>query len=453
MSASRPSRSILSALALLAMAGLAQAQEAGGGDTGGDGGGAAEASPDSTQTATVTTSSDENKPYFLRASQGLAHDDNVFRVADARGPQSDWISSTALITGFSQPFGRQRGFGNATLRGNAYRDQSQLNNLGYDLGLGLDWSTVERLSGDVTINASQTLASFADYGSADRESIGKNQEVSQRYAARAQYGITAVWALTGLLEYERIDFTADEFANRERTATTFGGGVRYRPSAIWAFGLGARRIDGSYPNSVVRNGAPVADDYTSDNIDLTARLYATGLSTFAARVSFTDEKHDLDTARDFNGVTGSLDWDYQATGKLNLGLSLSRDTGSSTNSTTVTGVNTFLTDSNLTNRLDLRSTWRATSKIRVTAALAYWRDSFDDQFTEIVDGGQVISFADESANSYSFDLRVNYQATRTLGFECGGRHNDRGSTGRSVNTLNGFTSNTLFCNATLALRG
>lgn len=445
----RPSKSILGALALLAATGLARAQE-----EGGDGGAAAEASADSAQTATnINASPDEGKPYFLRASQGLAHDDNIFRVADERGTKSDWISSTALIAGFSQPFGRQRGYGNATLRGNAYRDQSQLNNLGYDLGLGLDWSTIERLSGDVTINASQSLASFADYGSADRESLGKNQELSQRYAAHAQYGITAVWALTGLLEYERIDFTADEFANRERTALIFGGGVRYRPSGIWAFGLGARRIDGSYPQSAVRNGVAVADDYTSDNIDLTARLFATGLSTFAARVSFTDEKHDLSSARDFRGVTGSLEWDYQVTGKVNVGLSLSRDTGSTTNSTTISGVNTFLTDANLTNRVGVRSTWNATGKIRVTAAAAYWRDSFDDQFTEIIDGGAVIGVRDESANSYSLDLRVNYQATRTLGFLCGGRYEDRGSSGRNVNTLNGFTSTTLFCNATLALRG
>lgn len=447
----RPSKSMMSALALLAASGLAQAQA-----EGGDAGAAApaEASAEPTQAASsVNASPDEGKPYYLRASQGLAHDDNIFRVADNRGTQSDWISSTALITGFSQPFGRQRGFGNATLRGNAYRDQSQLNNLGYDLGLGLDWSTIERLSGEVTVRASQTLASFADYGSADRESVGKNQELSQRYAARAQYGITAAWALTGLLEYERIDFTADDFASRERNATTFGGGARYRPSGVWAFGLGARRIDGSYPRSVVRNGVFVADDYTSDNIDATARLFATGLSTFAARLSYTDERHDLSSARDFSGLTGSIEWDYQATGKVNVGVSLSRETGSSTNSTTVTGVDTFLTDSNLTNRIGLRTTWAATAKIGVTASAAYWRDSFDDQFTEIIDGNQVIRFTDESANSYNLDLRVNYQATRTLGFVCGGRYEDRGSTGRSVNTINGFSSTTLFCNATLALRG
>lgn len=441
----RPSKSILGALALVAVAGLAQAQE-----EGGDAGAPAEASADSVQSASsINASPDEGKPYFLRTSLGLAHDDNVFRVPDERGTQKDWITSAAVIAGFSQPFGRQRGYGNATLRGNSYRDQSQLTNFGYDLGLGLDWSTIERLSGDVSINASQSLASFGDYGSADAEAIGKNQERSQRYATSARYGITAAWALTALLEYERIDFTADEFDNRERNATTFGGGVRYRPSGIWAFGLGARRIDGSYPRAFVRNGVVVADDYTSDNIDLSATLVATGLSTFSARLSFTDEDHELDSTRDFSGLTGSIDWNYQITGKVNVGLGLSRETGSTSSSTTVTGVNTFLTDSNLTNRFDARATWDASGKIRVSAAVAYWRDSFDDQFTE---GGEV-GVTDESANSYSLDLRVRYQATRAFTFECGGRYNDRGSTGRSVTIDNGYTSTTVFCNAILALRG
>jgi len=452
----RPSKSLFGTLVLLAATGLAQAQEEGGDGgaaAGAAAGSAAEASPDSTQIATVNASTDENKPYYLRASQGFAHDSNVFRVPDQFGTQSDWVSSTALIAGFSQPFGRQRGYGDATLRANAYSDQSQLNNFGYDLRLGLDWSTIERLSGDVSARLSQSLADFSDYGSADREAAGKNQELSQRYAARAQYGITAAWALTALLEYERIDFTADEFANRERNATTFGGGVRYRPSGIWAFGLGARRIDGSYPQSVVSNGVVVADNYTSDNIDLTARLIATGLSTFSARLSFTDEVHELDTSRDYSGLTGSIEWDYRITGKVNIGLGLSRETGSSTDATTLSGVNTFLTDSNLTDRLDMRASWDATSKIRVSAAAAYWHDTFDDQFTEIVNGGQVIRFSDESADSYSLDLRVRYQATRTVSLECGGRYTDRGSTGRNINLDNGFTSTVVFCNGVLALRG
>jgi hypothetical protein len=441
---------------LLLAASAAMAQEEGGAsgaDAGSTGDPAAAEAGTTEQGGVTNISTDEAQPYFLRASQGLAHDDNIYRVPDRLGPKSDWISSTALIAGFTQPFGRQRGYGNATLRGNSYRDQSQLNNLGYDLGLGLDWATVERISGNVSMQASQGLASFADYGSANAEAIGKNQELSQRYAARAQYGITAAWALTALLEYERIDYTADEFANRERNGTTFGGGVRYRPSGIWAFGLGARRIDGSYPQSTVRNGVVIADDYTSDNIDLTATLIATGLSTFSARLTFTDEEHELDSSRDYSGLTGSIEWDYQITGKVGLGLSLSRETGTSSNSTTITGVNTFLTDSNLTNRVGLRATWDATGKIRVTAAAAYWRDNFDDQFTEIIDGGAVIRVSDESASSYSLDLRVRYQPTRTVTLECGARYNDRGSTGRTINLDDGFTSTTGFCNAILALRG
>lgn len=120
---------------------------------------------------------------------------------------------------------------------------------------------------------------------------------------------------------------------------------------------------------------------------------------------------------------------------------------------TIRGMNTCRTDLNLTKRLDARASWDATSKIRVSTAAAYWHDTFDDQFTEIVNGGQVIRFSDESADSYSLDLRVRYQATRTVSLECGGRYTDRGSTGRNINIDNGFTSTVVFCNGVLALRG
>lgn len=442
-------------LALLAAAGLARAQEEGAAtapasatSSSADG---AESAPEATQVVSLST--DDPKPYYLRVSQGLAHDDNLFRVSSALGTQSDWISSTALLAGFDQPFGRQRAYADATLRGNAYRDQSQLNNFGYDLGLGLNWSTVERISGDLRMNISQSLARFSDYGSAPREDLGKNEENSQFYAGRVQYGVTADWAVDALAEYFRVDFTADDFDSRERNVTTVGAGVKYRPNAIWSFGVGGRHADGTYPRAAVSQGVVLADDYTRDSVDVTARLVATGLSTFSGRLSYTREEHDLDTSRDFSGLTGAVTWTYQATGKVNVGLSFIRDTGTNTSTNSLTGVQTFLTDSRLTNRLGATVRWDATSKIRVTAGVEYWRDTFDDQFTEFVDGGEVVRVADETANNVNLSLRMRYQPTRTIGLECGGRYEDRDGYGRSINPQNGFTATTLFCNATLTLRG
>ncbi|WP_130430048.1 hypothetical protein [Rivibacter subsaxonicus] len=392
-------------------------------------------------------------PYFLRVSQGFAHDDNLFRVPDEFVKTSDWVSSTALIGGFDQPFGRQRGYGNVTLRGNAYKDQSQLNNFSYDLRTGLDWSTVERLSGNVDLKLAQSLARFSDYGSTARERSGKNQELSQYIGTRVQYGITAAIALEALVNYQNIDYTAEAFDDRARRALTYGGGVKFAPRGVWTLGLGARHTDGTYPRSVVVNGQFAPDDYTRDSIDLTARLNATGLSTFSGRLSYTREEHELDTTRDFKGWTGQIGWNYQATGKLNFGLSYLRDTGTNTSTTGASGVETFLTDARLTDRFGIDGTWDATGKIQVKAGVEYWRNTFDDQFTQIDIGGQVISASGQTADNYLYTLLARYQATRSFGLECGARYEDRDTSITTARTIVGFKATMAYCNATLSLRG
>ena len=68
-------------------------------------------------------------------------------------------------------------------------------------------------------------------------------------------------------------------------------------------------------------------EYRRHDIDLTGTWVASGASTIDARLSFGRQRYEDNSARDFSGTTGSLQWRWKPTGKLNFYTVLLRDTG------------------------------------------------------------------------------------------------------------------------------
>lgn len=392
----------------------------------------------------------QSSPYYLRASQTVSYDSNLFRVPDAAGPESDLISTTALTLGLNQPISRQRLLASATLRGNAYRDNSELNGFGYDLLLGLDWEAASKLSGTARVTASQSQAGFESYGGLAQPQSGRNQERSRLVDLRGQYGGTSVLTLEAQANYTDISYSSTGFASRERNSAMLGTGLRWRPGGPWSFGLMVRRTDGEYPRFSTTAGA---DEYTRDDVDLTADFQATGASRLSARITHTNEDHDLDASRDFSGITGELRWNYQATGKLSFMTVLARETGSGSSTTTqlVPGgdeTTAYLTDSRLTNRLGLQGEWAATAKIRVTANFDYSRDYYDSQF---LDGSGVVA-GNRRGYSRRLGLNAAYSITRVWTLQCGVSRLSRDSGVTLGGQSYAYDANTGTCSATLALQ-
>lgn len=392
----------------------------------------------------------QTSPYYLRASQTFSYDSNLFRVPDAAGTESDVISTTALTVGLDQPISRQRLIASATVRGNAYRDNSELNGAGYDLLLGLDWEAASKLSGTARITASQSQAGFESYGGLAQPQSGRNQERSRLVDLRGQYGGASVLTLEAQANLTDISYSSTGFASRERESAMLGAGLRWRPGGPWSFGLMLRRTDGEYPRFSATAGA---DEYTRNDVDLTAEYQPTGASRLSGRITHTDEEHDLDASRDFSGVTGELRWNYQATGKLSFMTLLARETGSGSSTTTqlVPGgdeTTTYLTDSRLTNRLGLQADWEATAKIRVTANFDYSRDFYDTQF---LDGSGVVA-GNRRGYSRRVGLTAGYAITRVWTLQCGLSRLSRDSGVTLGGQSYAYDANTGSCSATLALQ-
>lgn len=347
-------------------------------------------------------------PYYIGVGQAFTYEDNLFRVAEGRTETSDVYSTTSLLAGIDQPFGRQRFYTDAVIRHNRYRDQDTLNNTGYGLDVGLDWETIERLSGKLAYTVNEKLARFGvDQGPLI---IGEpNEERSQQLLARAQLGGEALLALEGTLMHRRLDYSAPAFSFREFNQDSASIGVQYRPSGLLVLGAALRATRGEFPS--------LADEFDRNDVDLTAVWTPSGLSKLSARLSYTQEEHNQFISRDLNGLTGALSWEYKPTGKLVFTTDLIRDSGTES-SFSSTGAETSTptgTSSRLSTAARVRVLYEATAKIQLEGNVQFvHRDLVST--TTIAGGGTSTEPGTDRTTELALGAR--YMATRSLLFAC-----------------------------------
>jgi hypothetical protein len=389
----------------------------------------------------------EINPYYVGVSEAYTRESNLFRVANGQPKTSDNYWTTSLLGGIDQPFGRQRFFADATARYNKYKDNTQIDNTGYGLAVGLDWETIERLSGRFSYTLDEKLARFgADQGPL---LFKKNLEKSQELLARAKYGLVSLLSLEGSLSHRRLDYSADEFAFQEFQQDSASLGLQYRPSGLLTLGSALRYTKGRYPFAVQASpGVFQQDDFHRNDLDLTAVWVPTGLSTVSARLSFTRESHDAVASRDVSGATGALSWEYKPTGKLAFTTSLIRDTGAeaSFGRLSAGGVNPIGNNSRLSNSLETKAVYEATAKIKVDANARYVERNLVNTFALASGAASTEAGSDKYAEAR---LGVSYAPIRSVLLGCALGYEKRGS--RSTVSY-GYSANTVGCLAQFKLQ-
>lgn len=323
----------------------------------------------------------EANPYYLGVAQSFSRESNLFRVPSGQPQTDDSLSTTSLLAGIDQPFGRQRFVANATLRHTRFRDNEQLDNNGYALATRLDWETGERLAGLLGATRNRSLARF---GAEDGPALTtRNDETSQELVARIRYGLASQLRLEAALSHQTLDYSAPEYAYLNLRQNSVRTGLQYRPSGLLTLGGALRYTRGRFPSAIEpAPGVFQADRFDRRDVDLDAQWTPTGQSTLRLRLSHTRETHDEVASRDVSGVTGALSWDYRPTGKLRFTTEVIRDTGAaSAFSQLVPGTDTRIGDnSQLSNTLAVKAFYDATAKIRVEAGVRLVKRDLVDAF-------------------------------------------------------------------------
>ena len=375
---------------------------------------------------------DAPSPYYIGVNQALTHDSNVFRTPF--GP-SDNYSSSSLLGGFDQSFGRQRLFGTASVSLNRYQDQTQLNNTSYSLASGFQWTTIEKLSGDVTATLNRSLAApIASAGTTPEET--RNTATSKGVAGSARWGGDGALSLLARLGYSTQENSGGQYISESKNETgSFG--AYYRPGPTLQLGVALRVDRTRAPYAfLLADGSYQGNDVRGRNLDFLVDYNNLSSLSAGARISYTRQTNsNLDTS-DFSGLTGSLNVGYRATGKIGLSFFAARDAGynatnsvygiqnlpssptsptSPTSAPAPTATNTTLYENNqVTNSIGAGATYAATAKIGVSANARYSRARLIAS-SGAAGGAIPVNVIDSSRGA---GLAANYAFSRALSFAC-----------------------------------
>jgi len=384
----------------------------------------------------------ETSPWYVGVSQAFTYDSNLYRI-DSATPlnpglsRSDTISSTSLVGGLDQPIGRQRVFGTLQLSANRYFNNDDLNGASYSITGGMDWSTVERFSGNVNFSASQNQRQFNLDTAPGRVETQKNNESIEQIDAVFRAGVVTRLTLEAGLGYRQVGYSADAYAASEYDQTRGSLGVSYRPG-IATFGAAYRHAQSNYKD----NGTASFEDNTRDSLDLSVSWPASGNSSLYVRISPTQVKYDNFSERDFSGLTGALKWDWTPTGKLRTGTRLVYDIGQDSSFERFGGgANQFGTSTTgrTTTELRLNADYEATAKIALSTSLGYAHRNLDSRLNL---PGQSFDTGTGSDDTTIFTLGARWSPTRSVQVGCEYGHDRRTASGGLTQA---YTANTFNC--------
>ena len=367
----------------------------------------------------------ETSPYYIGVVQSLAHESNLYRLGDGQeallGPgrrKSDTLSVTSLIGGIDQNFSRQRVYGSLKAGMNRYASNKTLNNESYGLNLALDWATLERLSGTVSIGADQTLAQFNNRSGAGSIESVKNIVNTSRADAKFRLGMVTALTLEAGLGLRKVNYSATQYQRNEYEQTSGSLGARYRASGALQVGVALRLSKADYPQ-FRQTGAHTfeSDTLNRRDIDFTANWTPSAISQVNLRLSPTQSSYDRNTGRDFSGLTGSAAWAWQVAGKTKLNTTLSRDTGQSSEAVNLGISQPGVVDySQITSALRVKAEHELTGKIGLTASAVLAHRSLVNTPRDA--NGNVLTTLEGTDNTVTLALGGRWAVTRSAEAGC-----------------------------------
>jgi hypothetical protein len=354
-------------------------------------------------------------PFSITATESVSYDNNYLRNDNAK--KSELISSTVLSLGLDKNYGRQRYTLSASGTAQRNRNFKQFSNDGYAMSASLSSSIGANSYGVVAAQLGRSLQNPDE-----QTGVRQAQSVSTRTAS--------VYLLHGL--YSRLGGTASVQTSKTEYSLTsaqdkdqVGGrlGVRYNPSDRLSFDLGYKRSDVELVNV-----AAAARKINRSDIDLNTAWFVSGYTNLRASVALSKERRPGTQGFDFDGVTGSLSWDFTPGGRTSYGLSFSRDTSNAGQGTSISvqsDAKTVASFSNptqnlLTNTVSASMRYSLSSKINLSAGMSYSQysnvlNASSSNLTQLTD---ISGFEKASVDTTGVNAGFSFQPYRLVSMGC-----------------------------------
>lgn len=406
----------------------------------------------------ATSAAAQTSPYYVAGSLALTQDSNLLRLADDQSPlagesRSDTVYSTSLQGGINQTIGRERLYGSLTLRDNRFERNKRYDNQSYNGSLALDWATVERVSGTLSLSAVRALSAF------NADGVGqlaqKNLETTRTANALVRVGLVTAYSLelAGGVRRVRNSLADDRVQARNFDQDNLSLGVGWRPGGALAVSVALREVKGEYPNFRRDEvGDFQSDRFKQQFFDLVTTWQPTGASSFDLRLNFADTKYVVNEQRNFSAVNGSLGWQWQPTGKLRLNTRYTSDRGQDAYPSTVPifffRIPVTLFDSRQVSTWRLQADLEVSAKIAVTGGVQVARRSLTRDTVAVADGNS-LGISNGRDNTTSLSLGARWAPTRAILAGCDASNERRKASGELSFNLK---DTTLSCYGQLTLQ-
>lgn len=299
-------------------------------------------------------------------SETVNYDSNVFRISKRLDPgaaiasrqRHDTFLTTAIGATADIPVSLQRYQFSLGWYDARYRTFEDLDHRGHSLRGAWLWAITPRITGEISYNRSEALASFANIQ-------GRRPDmVTQRMAlANAAWMVLPSWRLHGAANWGEARHTGELRVN-DIELEALEAGVSYVTAQENRVGLAVRGERGRNPNDFAIGGIPFNNEYEQASVGVQGRWVISGLSRFDGRIDYTKREYERFTDRDYSGMTFNFTHTYTPTGKFTIATIAQRDVAPLVDITS-----SFVLVTGITVRPD----WAVTEKINVRGHFAYAR--------------------------------------------------------------------------------
>lgn len=267
--------------------------------------------------------------FNLIVGASVTREDNLFRLPSGADPQavlgrpakSDWLYTTNVGLKVDKPYSLQRFQLDMMATDHRFQSASHLDYTGFDYRGAWLWQLTPKLSGVLSAERKQSLASFADY----RNFAVRNVQTIEIERANADWWIEGGWHLLGGVTETRSRNSQVFTAVGDFDQTTAEASVRYVAADESSATLTARQSRGRYQGRPLDPVAVFDNRFDQQEIEGRGIWVFSAQSRFDGRLGYLERKHANFSQRDFSGPVGRLDYIWTPSAKLRFEFSAARN--------------------------------------------------------------------------------------------------------------------------------
>ena len=309
----------------------------------------------------VSSDPDQREGLQFRARAGVERDDNVTRVS--AGEISDTVTGLGLGLRYQKRLSQQVFVVDAEL---AQYDFDELNTDYSTFNYAAAWNF--RFGNRIDGIASADRRQFRDVTANGTTGI-INRRTERNELIEGGYRFGASWRALAGLQHSSIKNTDPVSFDGNQSVNSVRLGGAYEPATGSTVVARLRLGEGEYRD------AAVVGDFDDREVDVTTRWVVSPKTSVEGRIGYLDREHDgALSGRDFDGIVGGVNLNWDITAKTSLIAGYARDLGSYLSAASTSGHIE-------SDRFFVGPRWRATELITVNLRYEHENRKFEDVAT------------------------------------------------------------------------